>query len=94
MKCIFAVAAVLLLAGVDAHSQTADRASSIVLAQNNNGTCAGPGEQRTIPGTKKCFPGGTYYQTCLSDGSWGLWKTTFEKCPAADRAVTGRAAAR
>jgi hypothetical protein len=94
MKCIFAVAAVLLLAEADAHSQTVDRAGSIVLAQNNNGTCAGPGEQRTIPGTKTCFPGGTYYQMCLSDGSWGLWKTTFEKCPVADRAVTGRAAAR
>ena len=94
MKCIFAVAAVLLLAEADAHSQTADRAGSIVLAQNNNGTCAGPGEQRSIPGTKTCFPGGTYYQICLGDGSWGLWKTTFEKCPAADRAVIGRAAAR
>jgi hypothetical protein len=80
MKCMFAVAAVLLLAEADAHSQTVNRASSIVLAQNN-GTCAGPGDQRSIPGTKICFPGGTYYQICLGDGAWGLWKTTFEKCP-------------
>ena len=65
MKCIFAVAAVLLMAQADAHSQTANRASSIRLAEIA-GTCSGPGEQRFVYGTKKCFPGGTYYQICTS----------------------------
>jgi hypothetical protein len=80
MKCIVAVAAVLSMAEADAHAQTVDRAGSIGLAQIG-GTCSGPGEQRFVYGTKKCFPGATYYQICTADGAWGLWKSTTEKCP-------------
>jgi hypothetical protein len=93
MKCIFAVAAVLLMAQADAYSQTVNRASSIGLVQNT-GMCSGPEEQRFAYGTKKCFPGGTYYHTCTADGAWGLWKSTFENARGADQVVVGHAAAR